>query len=165
MKRPKTFMEISINGEYIGKIIFELFSDVVPKTARNFIELCKGFKKYGYKGSSFHRLIPGFMLQGGDFTNGDGTGGVSIYGRHFEDENFEIKHQSEGLLSMANAGPGTNGSQFFITLDATPHLNGKHVVFGRVIQGMDIVRKIESYGSPDGKPQANVMVENCGMKN
>ena len=160
---PVVFLEISVGGTALGRIEIELKEDVAPKTANNFLQLCTGEPGFGYAGSSFHRVIPGFMCQGGDFTAGNGTGGKSVYGDRFEDENFDLSHAGPGVLSMANAGPGTNGSQFFLCVTETPHLDGKHVVFGQVVAGYGVVKAVESVGSQGGETAMAVVVESCGL--
>jgi len=170
-KNPRVFFDITIGDKAAGRIEMELFADACPKTAENFLELCKGTKSkdgktLAYKGSSFHRIIPDFMCQGGDFTRGNGTGGESIYGAKFEDETFKGKagkHFGPGTLSMANAGPNTNGSQFFICTAATPHLDGKHVVFGQVVKGYEVVKAMEAVGSRSGNPSSKVTISDCGV--
>ncbi|GAA0618835.1 peptidylprolyl isomerase [Sporichthya brevicatena] len=162
MASNNVFLDIAIGGQSAGRLVFELHSDVVPKTAENFRALCTGEHGFGFKGSKFHRIIPGFMCQGGDFTRGDGRGGKSIYGEKFADENFTLKHTGRGILSMANAGPNTNGSQFFICTEQTPWLDGKHVVFGKLVSGEETLDAMEAQGSQSGATKAPVEIVDCG---
>jgi len=180
---PVVFFDVAIGGHFMGRITMELFADTVPKTAENFLHLCTGeFRRQGnpvgYKGSKFHRyflvyqcnmasyfsrIIKNFMVQGGDFLRGDGSGSQCIYGDFFDDENFILKHNGPGLLSMANSGPNTNGCQFFITCAPCDFLDGKHVIFGRIIEGMNVVRMIENVPAPEGRPKLEVVIEECGQ--
>ena len=167
---PRCFFDMSVGGTPVGRITFELRVDVTPKTCENFRALCTGEKGVGeagkplhYKNSVFHRVIPDFMCQGGDFTNHNGTGGKSIYGAKFADENFQLKHTGPGILSMANAGPNTNGSQFFLCTVQTAWLDGKHVVFGSVTKGLEVVKAVEGVGTSSGKTTKQVMIADCGQ--
>ncbi|GIL65939.1 hypothetical protein Vafri_19568 [Volvox africanus] len=172
MENPRVWFDIQIGSEAAGRVVMELFADIVPRTVENFRALCTGEKGVGksgkrlhFKGCVFHRIIPDFMCQGGDFTAGDGTGGESIYGDRFEDERpgLALKHDKPGILSMANAGPNTNGSQFFVCTVPCPWLNGKHVVFGRVVEGMTTVKRMEVVGQRSGKPSRRVLITDCGQ--
>merc|ERR1711935_139419 len=166
----KVFFDVEIDGKAAGRIIFGLFGDDVPKTAANFAHLCEGDKgttsggkPLHFKGSPFHRIIPGFMAQGGDITQGNGMGGESIYGNKFADENFKLKHTKPYLLSMANAGPNTNGSQFFIASEKTSWLDGTHTVFGEVLEGKDVVKALEAVGSQSGKTNKPASISDSGI--
>ena len=163
-KNPKVFLQVSRDGQPLGNMVFELYKNHCPKTAENFRSLCAGdnTKGYTYKKSHFHRIIGGFMAQGGDFTHGNGTGGLSIYGAKFPDENMKLRHTKKGMLSMANAGPNTNGSQFFITFAPTDWLDGYHCVFGEIIEGDSILRQLELAGTRSGTPTSKIVIEDCG---
>lgn len=162
---PRVYFDIHIDAQPAGRLVFELFSDIVPITAENFRCLCTGEKGgiLTFKGSPFHRVIKGFMAQGGDFTRGNGTGGVSIYGAKFDDENFTVSHTKRGQLSMANAGRNTNGSQFFITFASCDWLDGKHTVFGEVVEGFEVLDAIEKLGSRHGNPALPIAIADCGQ--
>jgi peptidyl-prolyl isomerase D len=164
-KSNTVYLEIGINDQSIGKIIIQLFDSVVPRTCKNFRELCVGNRGIGYKDSCFHRIISGFMIQVGDYKAGNGTGGASIYGDRFDDENFEILHDQPYLLSMANSGKNTNGSQFFITTGPTPHLDGRHVVFGKVVSGFDTVDRLNDAETDGGdRPIDDILIVDCGIE-
>lgn len=163
---PLVYLDLKL-GQYgdavpLGRVVLELKADICPETAENFRQLCLAAEGSGYKGSPCHRVITNFMIQGGDFTQGNGRGGKSIYGARFPDENFVLRHTGQGILSMANAGPNTNGSQFFICVAATPWLDGKHVVFGQVVEGYNVVKAIEACGSKSGETFDAIVVSDCG---
>jgi len=167
--RPQVFLDIAIGGSPVGRLVIELYADAVPRTSENFRSLCTGIRGIGkrgkalhYKGSTFHRVIPNFMCQGGDITHGNGSGGESIFGTTFADESLTLKHTTAGILSMANSGKNTNASQFFITTKACPHLDGKHVVFGRVVEGLEVIRNMEDVGSESGSTSSPVIIDDCG---
>ena len=157
------YMDISVNRKMLGRLIIKLFDKIVPRTVHNFVSFINGYKGYGYENCKIHRIVPDFVIQGGDFTRGDGSGGFSVYGDKFEDEDFSIPHNQQGILSMANSGPNTNGSQFFITLQETPFLDNKHVAFGQVIDGHDVLDTLNNYGTKDGAPRGDVKIEKCGL--
>ena len=162
------YFDINIGDTYIGKIVFQLFDEDVPKTCKNFRYLCStgilNKNKPSYQDTLFHRVIKDFMIQGGDITRGDGTGGYSVYGEQFDDENFNLTHNQPGMLSMANSGPNTNNSQFFITFKKTPWLDNKHVVFGIITSGFDVLKKIESYETDDkDRPVEDIIIKKCGL--
>ncbi|EKM57164.1 uncharacterized protein PHACADRAFT_254745 [Phanerochaete carnosa HHB-10118-sp] len=165
MPAPDVYFNISVDGQPSGRLIFRLFDDICPKTAQNFRELATGQRGFGYAGSEIHRVVADFMIQGGDITRRDGSGGKSIYGEFFEDENFRLLHNRPGLLSMANRGPNTNSSQFFIITVPAPHLDRKNVVFGEVTEGMDLVRRIQTYTSNDilRKPSVPIIITQSGI--
>ena len=160
---PRVFFDVKADNTPIGRIVIELRVDVTPRTCENFRLLCSGEKGYGFRGCLFHRVLPNFVVHGGDFTKFDGTGSKSIYGPRFDDENFELKHSAPGKVSMANCGPNTNGSQFFITTQRADHLDGKHVVFGHVVEGMDVVKKIEALGTLTGATLRPLSIYECGQ--
>ena len=166
-KDDLVYLDMTTSSEFLGRIVIKLFSDITPHTCENFKVLCSNKnRKESYVGSPIHRVIKGFMLQGGDITNGNGTGGHSIYGNKFPDENFKLCHDRPGLLSMANSGPDTNGSQFFITVDEAEHLDGKHVVFGEVVSGFEIVKHIEQIRTDSSdRPTTDVTIKKCGIIN
>jgi len=159
--REKAYFDISIDNKRVGRLVFVLHNDVAPRTCGNFIELVTHQHRYGYKGTSFFRIIPGFMCQGGDWVTNNGANSNSVFSRKFIDENFKLKHDGPGTLSMANSGPNTNGSQFFITFQATPWLDGKNVVFGKMVEGFDVLKLMEAAGSKDGLPTKRVIVSRC----
>mmetsp|Transcript_21153 Transcript_21153/g.53826 ORF Transcript_21153/g.53826 Transcript_21153/m.53826 type:complete len:237 (+) Transcript_21153:90-800(+) len=160
---PRVFFDVKADNQPLGRIVIELRADVTPRTAENFRLLCNGEKGYGYRGCLFHRVLPNLFLHGGDFTKYDGSGSKSVYGPRFDDENFELKHSAPGKVSMANCGPNTNGSQFFITTQRAGHLDGKHVVFGHVVEGMDVVKKIEACGTLTGATLRPLCIYECGQ--